>query len=99
MAEAEQRRKGAEENLRACTIEEKLDAEYKLAQAVAEVAGAEVAVTESQLQSTVEGTASHIQLKKRLGNLNRTWDIALENLDIALDAKKAQCSKSRRLVI
>ena len=95
LAEAEQRRKRAEENLLACTFEQQLDADYKLAQAVAELAGAEVAVAENQLRTAVEGTDGHIQLKKRLGHLNRTWDIALKNLDIALDAKKAQCSPRR----
>ena len=83
LAEAEQRRKRAEENLHACPSEQKLDAEYKLAQADAELAEARVAMTETLLQTTVEGTEGHIQLKKRLGNFNRTWDIALENLNIA----------------
>ena len=84
LVEAEQRRKRAEEYLNSCTMDLKPDAEYKLAEAVADMAGAEVAVAETQLRAAVEGTEDHIQLKKKLGNLNRRWEIALENLHLAL---------------
>ena len=94
--EAKQRRKRAEEYLNSCTMDLKPDAEYKLAEAVADWAGAEVAVVETQLSAAVEGTESHIQLKRKLGNLNRRWEIALENLQIALEGRKGERSTLKR---
>ena len=53
-------------------------------------------MVETQLSAAIEGTESHIQLKRKLGNLNRRWEIALENLQIALEGRKGERSTLKR---
>ena len=83
--EAGNRRRRAEEFSITCSLGDKSDAEYKLAEAVAELAGAEVAMVDAQLKASSEGTDDHLQLKERRARLMRRWDVALKRCEAIVE--------------
>ena len=78
LAEALERRRIAEEHLKSCTVDSKSEAEYKLAEAEADLIGAEVALVEAQLSVCTE-PGSHLHDKVKI--LIRRWNIAIQRLE------------------
>ena len=84
LLEAQARRRKAETFVNTCTLDEKPEAELKLAEAMVETTEADISVVEAELKTSTDGTDSHELLSRKRSLLLSKLDYTLKRLHMAL---------------